>query len=136
MGVLSASTGPDFSLPKRMDGRGARTAAASPQRAHREGGDRYEEQRRGDRTDKPEPRADRCVLTEQCEQVKTIAGDRYASIEMNTLVHAVQITEDRSAVPQFPNISSMQASELHKIPAVLSGTPTAIAEDLHRYRET
>lgn len=75
-------------------------------------------------------------LAEQCELVRSTAGPRFAEIELNTLVHALQLNDDRQAVPAVPNIDELDPEELHKIPAVLSGSPQAIADDLHRYRET
>jgi probable F420-dependent oxidoreductase len=75
-------------------------------------------------------------LAEQVSQVRTAAGERFARIELNTLVHTVNLTEDLAEVPSVPNIGLMPEGELHRIPAVLSGTPKSIAEDLHRHRET
>jgi probable F420-dependent oxidoreductase len=75
-------------------------------------------------------------LTEQVSQVRTAAGERFPSIELNTLIHTVNLTEDLTVVPSVPNIGTMPEHELHRIPAVLSGTPKSIAENLHRYRET
>jgi probable F420-dependent oxidoreductase len=79
---------------------------------------------------------DSARLTEQCDFIKATAGDRFAGMELNTLVHGVNITDDRDTVPDFPNIANLTAEELHKVPAVLNGSVDAIAEDLHRHRET
>lgn len=79
---------------------------------------------------------DSATLTKQVSEVRAAAGDRFPQIELNTLVHTVNLTEDLAMVPSVPNIGLMPEGELHQIPAVLSGTPKSIAEDLHRHRET
>jgi hypothetical protein len=76
-------------------------------------------------------------LGEICQFVRATAGDRIDDIEMNILVHALNLTDRPDApVPDFPNVETPSPAELHALPGILHGSPASIAEDLHRYRET
>jgi probable F420-dependent oxidoreductase len=76
-------------------------------------------------------------LAEQCDLVRSVAGDRIGDIEMNILVHALHLTDDRDVTtPSFPNVEDLPPDELRNLPGILSGSAESIAEDLHRYRET
>jgi probable F420-dependent oxidoreductase len=75
-------------------------------------------------------------LAERLDFLKVAAGARLPDIEVNTLVHAVNVDDQRGPVPSFPNVEDLPADELAKLPGILSGSPRTIAEDLLRYRDT
>ncbi len=75
-------------------------------------------------------------LAERFEFLREAAGDRYRTLELNMLVHAVHITDRAdTAPPAFPNVEELSPEELFLLPGILSGSASSIAEDLHRYRE-
>jgi len=75
-------------------------------------------------------------LGKQCDYIRSVAADRLDHVELNCLVHAVNLTDDpASAPPPFPNVAVPTPDELSKLPGIMHGTPESIAEDLHRYRE-
>jgi probable F420-dependent oxidoreductase len=80
---------------------------------------------------------DSARLAQQCKSIRFWAGERLAQMELNILVHAVHLTDDRGASPPpFPNVAELAPEELHRLPGVLCGSAQSIAEDLQRYRET
>ncbi|QZS56869.1 TIGR03621 family F420-dependent LLM class oxidoreductase [Rhodococcus opacus] len=69
--------------------------------------------------------------------VKKAAGERFAQIEFNLLVHAVAIDGDRRrAVANLRRFEDrMSDDELSEIPTVLSGPPEEIADTLRSHRD-
>jgi probable F420-dependent oxidoreductase len=80
----------------------------------------------------------RAALAERIEFIRTVAGDRLPSIELNLMIPAVLLSHNResslSIIRQFsPGLTDL---EILQLPGVLHGTEHEIAETLHRYRET
>jgi probable F420-dependent oxidoreductase len=78
------------------------------------------------------------ALAERIEFIRTVAGDRLPSIELNLMIPAVLLPHNResnlSIIRQFsPDLTDL---EILQLPGVLHGTEHEIAETLHRYRET
>lgn len=84
------------------------------------------------------PRGVGDALAERIELVRTAAGERFKDLELNLAITAVP--SDNSGIPNLsltrryaPTLSD---EELLALPAVLSGSPGAIADTLRGYRET
>ena len=75
-------------------------------------------------------------LRDQLEWVRTAAGDRFASLELSTLVQGVTITGDRraSAREVQPLLPTLTVDELLTSPYSLIGTANQIADQLLEQR--
>jgi probable F420-dependent oxidoreductase len=76
-------------------------------------------------------------IDERVEFVRGLLGERAAEVELNVLIQAVLITEDRQSVlagfqPKVPNLTVEQLGE---IPTAAVGTPRQIADQLRAHRE-
>lgn len=68
--------------------------------------------------------------------VRDAAGDRFAQIELNTIIPTVEITNDRrAAAERIAADLPVSADDVLDSPAVLLGTVDEIAETLHERRE-
>ncbi|MGF2945691.1 LLM class F420-dependent oxidoreductase [Mycobacterium sp. Lab-001] len=77
-------------------------------------------------------------LAERVDFVRSAAGDRFASLELNLAITAVPT--DGSRVPDLTMTrryaSELPDDELLRMPSVLSGTPREMADTLRGYRDT
>lgn len=77
-------------------------------------------------------------LAERVDFVRSAAGARFASLELNLAITAVPT--DGSRVPDLTMTrryaSELSDDELLRMPSVLSGTPREMADTLRGYRET
>jgi probable F420-dependent oxidoreductase len=68
--------------------------------------------------------------------LKEAAGDRYADLEIQTLIGFVHFTDDREAIAQgMANSFGVAPEEAMETPVVLVGTKEQMIEGLHRRRE-
>src|SRR5437868_10398738 len=68
--------------------------------------------------------------------IKEAAGDRFSTLELNTLVQAVTVTSDRDAAARTLSANWKQpADQLLVSPLVLIGSPEEISTTLERRRE-
>ncbi|MFD5247767.1 TIGR03621 family F420-dependent LLM class oxidoreductase [Amycolatopsis sp. NPDC058340] len=77
------------------------------------------------------------ALAQRVAHVRQAASHRFADLELNLLVHAVAIDgARREAVDRLPRFEhQLSDHDLARVPTVLSGHPSEVAETLHRYRE-
>jgi probable F420-dependent oxidoreductase len=75
------------------------------------------------------------ALDDKVEWVRAAAGDRLASLELNLLVQAVVVTDDRAAaLAQLGQRFEATAETVAASPFVLAGSVDAIAETLRAHR--
>jgi probable F420-dependent oxidoreductase len=73
---------------------------------------------------------------QKLEWIQAAAGDRFADLELNAMVYAVNVTDDRrSAVGQAAGRFGLSEEEVLASPHALIGTPNQIADDLRLRRE-
>jgi probable F420-dependent oxidoreductase len=76
------------------------------------------------------------VFTQKVAWIRQAAGDRFAAIELNTLVQAVMITDNpHSAAAPLAREYSMDVDQVFETPLVLIGSVDQIAEALQQRRE-
>jgi probable F420-dependent oxidoreductase len=76
------------------------------------------------------------VFTQKVAWIRQAAGDRFAAIELNTLVQAVMITDNpHSAAAPLAREYSMEVDQVFETPLVLIGSVDQIAEALQQRRE-
>ena len=76
------------------------------------------------------------ITDRKLEWVREGAGDRFDDIELNMLVFAVIVTDDReSLVTKLAPRFGLSAEELADSPHVWIGTTAQIADDLRRWRD-
>ncbi|MET7998318.1 hypothetical protein ABZU76_46355 [Amycolatopsis sp. NPDC005232] len=68
--------------------------------------------------------------------LREAAGERFSDIELNLYVAAVGDTVDSVDLSLIRQASGLSEEELLRLPGVLVGSPSEIAERLQRYRET
>jgi probable F420-dependent oxidoreductase len=70
------------------------------------------------------------------EWIRQAAGERFSQLELNMIIFAVVITEDRlSAAQQLAESFKMAAEQVLTVPHCLIGTADQICEDLLKHRE-
>jgi probable F420-dependent oxidoreductase len=77
-------------------------------------------------------------FAERAEFVRGAAGDRYAEIELNVLVHIFRLTQDREAAAAAIRTEyglNLSVEEILGVPTILIGTPEQIATHLTEQRE-
>jgi alkanesulfonate monooxygenase SsuD/methylene tetrahydromethanopterin reductase-like flavin-dependent oxidoreductase (luciferase family) len=67
--------------------------------------------------------------------LREAAGDRLGDIELNLFVAAVGESVDKVDLEIIRNASGLDDAALVRLPGVLIGSPSEIAERLLRYRE-
>ena len=73
---------------------------------------------------------------QKLEWIRDAAGDRFAQLELNAMVYAVNVTDDRrSAVAQAAGRFGLSEEEVQASPHALIGTADQIADDLRQRRE-
>ena len=80
--------------------------------------------------------ATEAATRQKLEWIRTAAGDRFAELELNAMVYAVNVTDNRrSAAEQAAHRFGLSEEEVLASPHVLIGTPHQIADDLRQRRE-
>lgn len=76
-------------------------------------------------------------LTEQVEQVRAGAGDRFDEVELNALVQVVEITDDRAAALAdiCADVEGLSVEHAAAVPYLLVGTVDEIVAQLHAARD-
>ncbi len=77
-------------------------------------------------------------FAERVEFVRAEAGERFAEIELNVLVHSFRLTDDREAAAEeirVQNELNLSVEEILDLPNILIGTPEQIAARLIEQRE-
>ncbi len=90
-------------------------------------------------------RSERVVLSgftaaatdERIGWVREAAGDRFAELELNALLQAVEVTDDRTAGAEAlaARVPGLTPAEILESPYLLVGTVEQMVDDLHRRRE-
>jgi probable F420-dependent oxidoreductase len=80
--------------------------------------------------------ATEAATRQKLEWIRSAAGDRFAQLELNAMVYAVNVTDDRRpAVAQAADRFGLSAEEVLASPHALIGTADQIADDLRQRRE-
>jgi len=80
--------------------------------------------------------ATKAATRQKLEWIREAAGDRLAQLELNAMVYAVNVTDDRaSAAAQAAGRFGLSAEDVLASPHALIGTAEEIADDLRQRRE-
>ena len=81
---------------------------------------------------------DAADFAERVEFVRAAAGERFADIELNALVHNFRLTDDREAAAEEVRVQNglnLTVEEILDVPTILIGTPEQLAAHLTEQRE-
>lgn len=77
------------------------------------------------------------AVAKQVERARQAAGDRFAQIELNALIQALKVTNDRRGeAERLAERFKITADDVLESPNLLTGTVDQITEDLLQRRET
>ena len=73
-------------------------------------------------------------VTEQVDQVRNGAGERFPDVELSVLVQHVEITDDREAVLMSlcERVEGLRMEDASTIPYLMAGTTSEIVDHIHR----
>ena len=76
------------------------------------------------------------ATTQKIEWIRQVAGERFNALELNIIVYAVVVTENRSqAAQQLAGRFKATEEQMFTMPHCLIGTPDQMSEDLQERRE-